>query len=250
MAEDSAPPPYSKPETRAARFPVTRWSLVAGLAGGGEAEREEALAELCQAYWFPLYAFVRHEGHGPEDAEDLTQGFFTHLLAKDTSRYLEGARGRLRSYLLGALKRFLIDEWRAATTQKRGGGTKILSLDAEEAQERYLEHHQPDDSAEVTFHRQWVLAVLNKARDLLRAKYGQGEKRDLFEAIEQGITDPDAINYCAVASDLGMNTGAMRTAVHRMRRRYGEAIREVIAETVSDPTEAEEEYRELVRHYA
>lgn len=250
MADDEATPRARTPDTRAARFPATRWSLVAGLADAPEADREGALAELCQSYWFPLYAFVRHEGHGPEDAEDLTQGFFAHLLSKGGERYLEGAKGRLRSYLLGAMKRYLVNEWRAGQALKRGGGTKVVSLDAEDAQLRYQEAHRPGDSPDVTFQRQWVITVLTNAREHLRKQYGKGEKRALFATIEGAITDPDAIDYAAAAVELGMNQGALRTAVHRMRRRYGEAIKEVIADTLTDPDDAEEEYRELIQNYA
>ena len=236
------------PRATGAAFPVTRWSLIAGLVDGSEEDKQRALEDLCQAYWFPLYAFVRHQKHPPLEAEDLTQGFFAHLLSHDRLQYLQETRGRLRNYLLAAMKRFMISEWRSASALKRGGNREFISLDAEDADGRYLEVASDDASPEEIFHQQWVLSLLVRARERVSAQYSGGEKAELFRLIEPAITDPEAIDYEGVSLEVGMTTGALRTAVHRLRRRFGDAIREEIAETVADAEEAEQEYGELLGH--
>ncbi|MCB1096830.1 MAG: sigma-70 family RNA polymerase sigma factor [Verrucomicrobiae bacterium] len=229
-------------------FPATRWSLIVGLAEGSEDERREAMEELCRSYWFPLYAFARHQGHSRHNAEDLTQGFFAHLLSKNRLSYLQGAEGRLRTYLLGAMKRFITDEWRAASAQKRGGGRNIISLDSCAADGRYLEIADEGGTPEDIFHQQWVLSLLTKARDRVKQAYSATDKARLFAAIEPAITDSDNIDYDALSVSLDMSPGAIRTAIHRLRRRFGDAIRQEIAETVADSEEAATEYQELLAH--
>lgn len=246
--DDPQAPQNPTPQGTGAAFPATRWSLIAGLAEGTEASRRRALEELCQAYWFPLYAFARHQGHPPHHAEDLTQGFFAHLLSHDRLDYLQETEGRLRSYLLAAMKRFMIDDWRASSAQKRGGTHDVISIHATDADGRYLEIASGDATPEDIFHQQWVLSLLTKARERVAAQYAGGDKANLFALIEPAITDPDAIDYAAAIRDTGMTSGALRTAVHRLRRRFGEAIRHEIAETVTDPEAAEAEYRELLGH--
>ena len=236
------------PRAPGAAFPATRWSMIAGLVEGSEEAKQRALEDLCQAYWFPLYAFVRHQKDSPHEAEDLTQGFFAHLISNDRFLYLQETRGRLRNYLLAAMKRFLISEWRSASTLKRGGNREFFSLDAEDADGRYLEVASDDASPEEVFHQQWVLSLLVRARDRVSAQYSGGDKAELFKLIEPAITDPEAIDYESDSLKVGMTTGALRTAVHRLRRRFGDAIREEIAETVVDEEEAEQEYRELLGH--
>jgi RNA polymerase sigma-70 factor (ECF subfamily) len=229
-------------------FPATRWSIIVGLVEGSEESRKKALEELCQAYWFPLYAFARHQGNSSHQAEDLTQGFFAYLLSNERFLYLQNARGRLRNYLLAAMKQYLVAEWRSTSAKKRGGDREIVSLDIQQADGRYLEIASKDASPEEIFHQQWVLSLLEKARTRVAAQYAGGEKAKLFKCIEAATTDPEAIDYAEASAELNMSSGALRTAVHRLRKRFGEAIREEIAETVANSDEAEAEYQDLLEH--
>jgi RNA polymerase sigma-70 factor (ECF subfamily) len=229
----------------AGQFTTTRWSVV--LAAGTEDTRgREALARLCQVYWYPLYAFVRRQGHSPHDAQDLTQAFFLRLLEKTYLADVERSKGKFRSFLLAALKHFLSNEWARAKTLKRGGGQTIVSLDIGSGEDRYCREPQDNATPERLFERRWALTLLDQVLTRLSDEYAATGKRATFDQLQGCLTgDSDAQAYTELAARLGMTEGAVKVAVHRLRRRYRAMLREEIAQTVADPTEIDDEIRQL-----
>jgi len=228
------------------RFTTTRWSLVLAAAGTEDARGREALAKLCQTYWYPLYAFVRRQGHGPHDAQDLTQEFFMRLLEKDYLGDVDRSKGKFRSFLLAALKHFLSKERARAKTLKRGGGHTLVPLDTLSAEDRY--RREPEDNAtpERLFERRWALTLLDQVLTRLSEEYETTGKRAMFEQLQGCLTgDSDMPPYAELAARLGMTEGAVKVAVHRLRQRYRGVLREEIAQTVADPAEIDDEIRQL-----
>jgi RNA polymerase sigma factor (sigma-70 family) len=227
-------------------FSETRWSIVAR-AGQDASGTEQALATLCAAYWYPLYAFARRQGLGPHDAEDATQGFFAGLLAHNALARVDRAKGRFRTFLLASFKHFLADEYDKRTAAKRGGGAVPIALDAITAEERY--HLEPADqvSPDRLYDRRWALTVIDQALDRLEREYAAGAKQTLFDALKPLLTAPGGVrSYDEIGRDLGISEGAVKIAVHRLRQRYGAALRAEIAETVSSKDEIEAELRHLL----
>jgi len=205
-----------------------------------------ALAELCQAYWYPLYAWVRRQGHSREDAEDLTQGFFARFLEKNYLAGLDAGRGKFRAFLLASLKHFLANEWDKSQRLKRGGGVTHLSLDWQSADERF--HLDPPDpsSPDKAFDREWALALLERVIIRLREECAAAGKAELFEQTKGFLMAGEtAIPYAQAGRELGMDEGAVRVAVHRLRKRYRELLRDEIAQTLADPSQVAEELRSL-----
>jgi RNA polymerase sigma factor (sigma-70 family) len=227
-------------------FATTRWTVVLAAGGRGTPQADVALEELCRTYWYPLYVYVRRQGHAREDAEDLTQAFFARLLEKN---YLEGVSndgGKFRAFLLVAVKRFLANEWDRANRQKRGGGVAPLSLDWQDADTRYQINPADNISPDKLFDRAWAMTVLERVITRLREEHTADGKAAMYSQLERFLMmGKDAISYDAVATSLGMTDGAVRVAVHRMRRRYRELLREEITQTLSDPALAEEEMQAL-----
>ena len=228
-------------------FATTHWSVV--LAAGldsSSSEAEVALAELCQTYWYPLYAFVRRKGHSPHDAQDLTQAFFARLLEKNYVAQADRERGRFRTYLLAALTHFLADEWDKARRLKRGGGREIISFDAVSAEERYrLEPVDPLDAAKL-YERRWVTTLFDQVLSRLEQEFRDSGKGTLFDGLKNSLlSEPDGTSYAELGARLGLKEDAVKQAVHRMRRRYRELFREEIAQTVDGPGEVEEELKHL-----
>lgn len=224
-------------------FATTHWSLVVS-AQGEPGRAQTALAALCQAYWYPLYAFVRRQGLSAPDAEDLTQEFFARLLAKGWLEAAAQDRGRFRSFLLAALKHFLANEWHRARAAKRGGGATPVALDALSAEARYL--HEPPDAAtpERLYDRRWALTLLDQVLTRLREEMAQAGRLEQFEALKFSLAG-EKCAYAEVARKLGCREGAVKVAVHRLRERYRALIRAAIAETVATPEEIEAELRHL-----
>jgi RNA polymerase sigma factor (sigma-70 family) len=206
-----------------------------------------ALETLCRTYWYPLYAYVRRQGHSPPDAQDLTQEFFARLLQKD---YLKGAaqeKGRFRTFLIVALKRFLANEWDRVRAKKRGGGQPLLTLDTELAEQRYRIELTEGATAERLFERRWALTLLDHSMKRLRKEFAAAGKVGEFDVMKACLTaERGEISYAEVAAALDMNEGAARVAVHRLRKRFREVFREEIAHTVSSPEEIDEEVRYLI----
>lgn len=206
-----------------------------------------ALSELCQAYWFPLYVYIRRRGHEHAAAEDLTQAFFARLLARDYLGDLTPGMGRFRSFLLAALKHFLANEWDASRVQKRGGGKEIFSLDALDVEERYRFEPQESVTPETLFERRWAMAVLENVLARLRQEFVASERAELFDQLKVFLSaDQPVGSYAGVAARTGLKEGTVKVAVHRLRRRYGELLRGEIANTVHDPREVEDEVRHLI----
>jgi len=227
----------------AREFLTTRWSVV--LAAKGEsASAQAALAKLCHAYWYPLYAYVRRRGESAHDAQDLTQEFFSRLLARGWLGGVEREGGRFRSWLLAALKHFLVNEWDKRRAQKRGGGAVLLSIGELSAEER-LRHEPADVSAEKIYERRWAWTLLDQVLERLRAEMAGAGKLALFEALRFSLTGEKS-PHAEVAERLAMSEGAVKVAVHRLRARYGALLRAEIAETVASPDEVEDELRALL----
>ena len=227
----------------AREFLTTRWSVV--LAANGESTNAQvALAKLCQAYWYPLYAYVRRQGQSPHDAQDLTQEFFSRLLAKGWLGGVGRDRGRFRSWLLASMKHFLANEWDKGRTKKRGGGALLFSLDEVSAEGR-LGHEPMDMSAEKLYERRWACTLLDQVLERLRVEMADADKLALFEALQFCLTGGKSA-YAEVARQLQMSEGAVKVAVHRLRARYRALLRAEIAETVARPEEIDDELRALL----
>jgi len=227
---------------------TTHWSLV-GAAKPGQASQtraREALEELCRAYWYPLYAFVRSRGHSATDAQDLTQAFFARIIETDGFACADRRRGRFRSYLLGALKHFLANEWHRAKAQKRGGRVRFVEWDALDPEARYAAASQPADDPEHLFDREWALETIAAALKALRDEMAQAGKADQFDALKGALTGQDEAPRDQIAARLGMTEGAVKVAVHRLRQRYRMLLRAAIAETVSNEADLDDEMRYLV----
>ncbi len=228
-------------------FVTTHWSVVLSAREKGSSASRQALETLCRSYWYPLYVYVRRQGYPAEEAQDLTQEFFSRLLAKDYLKSVDREKGRFRSFLLVALKRFLINEWEKARAQKRGGGQAALSLDTSVAEDRYRIEPADEMTADRVYERRWALTLLDQTMARLRAEFEQAGKRDEFDHLKIFLTAGRGdVSYRQLAEDLAMGEGALRVAVHRMRRRFRELFRDEIAQTVASQDEIEEEVRHLM----
>lgn len=227
--------------TKHGLFPMTRWTQVSRLRHDPDsAEGRRALGDLCSTYWYPLYAFARRKGQSQADAQDLTQGFFAKVLKGNFFAGAQSASGRMRTYLLTAFTCFMADEWDKAQAKKRGGGLEILSLDFEDGERRFNEEPASEESHERTFDRAWARSVLAQAGNRLEAECATAGKRDLFESISPLITgEGDARAYDELAKNTGMSAEALRQSVRRLRLRFRDLLREVIADTLEEPSEAQ-----------
>ena len=227
-------------------FVTTRWTVVLNAGRKSSPQSDRALGELCQTYWYPLYAYVRRKGKTKEDAEDLVQAFFEKFLEKNYLEGLSAERGKFRAFLLASLKHFLANEWDKSQRQKRGGGGTHLSLDWQSADARF--HLDPPDpsSLDRTFDREWALALLERVITRLREECVRDGKVTLFEQAKGYLmVGEQAIPYADAAQKLKMDEGAVRVAVHRLRKRYRALLRDEITQTLHDPAQVEEELRSL-----
>jgi DNA-directed RNA polymerase specialized sigma24 family protein len=225
-------------------FPNTRWSVVLA-ARQPSPESAAALEAICRAYWYPLYAYVRRSGQSPHDAQDLTQAFFSRLLEKRLLDYADREKGRLRSFLVVSLKNFMSNEWRRAATQRRGGGQAHTPFDTTFAEGRFATDRQslgPDE----TFDQQWALTLLDLTVNRLQAEFTAAGKAGDFEVLKGCLmAGRGAIDYAATAKRLGVNEGAARVAVHRLRKHFREIYREEISQTLADGADVDAELRHL-----
>lgn len=229
------------------QFHTTHWSMVLAARDAGSNERETALQRLCCVYWYPLYVYVRRRGLSAEDAQDLTQDFFAHLLKHNALEKVHPQKGRFRSFLLVSINNFLANQWDRAKAQKRGGKNTFVSLDDGSAEARYLLESVADHSAEKLFRRRWAIALLDHALGRLREECVAAEKESLFRKLEPFIPEePNAGEYAVVARELGWTRSALAVAVHRLRQRYRELVREEVAHTVAKPEEVDGELRDLL----
>ena len=227
-------------------FRTTHWSVVLAAQDGQGGTTSRALETLCRAYWYPLYVFVRRRGHDAADAQDLTQEFFAHLLQRDFLRNVAREKGRFRSFLLAALKNFLATEWRRESAAKRGGGRVFVSWEDLQAEERYAGEAAEESVPERLYDRRWALTVMQQAMARLREEFVATGKNRQFDRLKPFLSrEGTREDYAAVAGQLQVTPGAVTVAVHRFRRRYGELVRAVVAETVAGPDEVEDELRFL-----
>lgn len=216
--------------------------LNARALGVADRAAEDALEQLCSIYWYPLYAFVRRSGRSPHDAEDLTQAFFAKVLAGDVFGSASSEKGKLRSFLLGAMKHFLASEWRKESAEKRGGGATQFSIDATQAEEWLEREGAPSESPERQFERSWAHSTLEAVMARLEEDYNSRGKGALFSAIRGHLAwNEGRKSYDEIAEELNMAEGSVRVAVHTMRKRYGANLREEILATVGDPAEVDAE---------
>ncbi|MBI4662606.1 MAG: sigma-70 family RNA polymerase sigma factor [Verrucomicrobia bacterium] len=205
-----------------------------------------ALEQLCRTYWYPLYVYVRRQGRDPHEAQDLTREFFARLLAAKSIQFVDRSKGKFRSFLLTSMNHFLAKEWNRAHRQKRGGGRVIVSLDDDTAERRYLCEPADQLTADKLFDRRWALTVLEQAMERLKTEFTRSGKVELFEQLKASISgDPTAAPYAEVAAKCQMTEGAVKVAMHRLRKHFGELLRDEIAQTVSRPEEVEAEIRHL-----
>lgn len=229
-------------------FATTHWSVVQAAGHGDSAPAQRALETLCRAYWYPIYVYVRRKGHGPDDAQDLTQEFFAQLIAKEHLRLADREKGKFRTFLLATLDHFLAREWARAHRQKRGGQFTFLSLDEPSPEERYRLEPVDNETPGKKFAKQWALTVLQNALVALEKETISAGKGALFGEVRGVLSDePDDGTYGRIGARLGMSEGSIRVAVHRLRRRYGELLRSEVAQTVGTASEAEDELRHLMK---
>ncbi len=229
-------------------FATTRWSLIVAARDRNAPEAGAALEELCRVYWYPVYAHIRHRGWSHDQAQDLTQEFFTRLLEKDFLASVDQGRVRFRSFLLAACQHFLSNERDRARAQKRGGGRQLLSLDFADADGRY--HREPAliETPERLFERRWAIALLDCVLDRFQGEYEAAGKGRLFQTLKVHLTGENAsTSHAQEAAELEMSEGAVKVAIHRLRRRYRELLRQEIAQTVESADQIEDEIQALFR---
>ena len=229
-------------------FPTTHWSVVLFATQDSTSEPAAALARLCQSYWYPLYAYVRRRGYSHEDAEDLTQGFFAAILAKDYLGRADPNRGRFRTFLLSSIENFISNEWDRASAKKRGGGQEIISWEEQDAEGRYRNEPVENLTPERIFEKRWASTLLGMVLQKLREEFTIGGRVELFEALKPHLwSEEPALSYAELAARLNMTVVAVKVTVHRLRHRYRDLLREEIAHTVADSTEVDDEIRHLIR---
>lgn len=225
-------------------FVPTRWSVVVAAAGSDTHAARPALVALCETYWYPLYAFARRRGRGPADAEDLVQAFFARLVEKRDLGGADPARGRFRAFLLGAFRHHVQNADRDARALKRGGGRPVVSLDATDAERRFAREPSHDETPERAYDRAWAHAVLARALERLAERQADKGRAELFAALRPSLGGA-APSTAELAAATGLSEGAVRVAVHRLRKAYGRALRDEIADTLDDPTGVDAELAAL-----
>jgi RNA polymerase sigma factor (sigma-70 family) len=242
MHADNVPGAHPSPV-----FATTLWTAVLQAGAEENTAAANALECLCKAYWYPLYAYVRRQGHSPEDAEDLTQEFFVRMLERKYLRLADQKRGRFRTFLLTSLKHFLINEWTKANRAKRGGGSTHFSLDTTLTEPRFLAEASDGRSPDKAFDRRWATIVLERALDLLEGEFATEGRASLFTLLKPSLTgDENEISYADIARQLGMSEANVKVTAHRLRRRYREALREEIGRTVDTASAIDAEMQDLM----
>ncbi len=238
-------------ESRAAAFATTHWSVVLAAGDPASPAARAALETLCRTYWYPLYAYVRRTGCRPEDAEDLVQGFFLHLLRREVLKSVQREGGRFRSFLLGTLKHFLAHETERAAAKKRGGAHQFISWDAAQAEEQFLREPVDIKSPDRLFVRRWALILLEQAMNRLHAECVAAGNAQRFTQLEGFVSGEKGVqSYTEAAERSGLTPSAVKSAIFRLRRRYHELIREEVSQTVVQPGEIEEELRYLLEPFS
>jgi RNA polymerase sigma-70 factor (ECF subfamily) len=227
-----------------ASFATTRWSLVVAAGQRAAPESDQALAALCQAYWPPVYVFVRRQVAEVNEAQDLTQSFFAHLLEKNLLTVAQPERGRFRSFLLTSVRNFLLNEWDKQKAAKRGGGKLSLSLDFRQHDSTYVLEPADTLTPERQFQRQWALGLLDQVMTRLRTEFVNAGKERLFDCLKGSLSGSD-VPLAEIARQLGISENAAKVAAHRLRKRYREVLRAEVAQTLTDPADIDDEIRQL-----
>lgn len=241
----SAPSPAARLPRR---FVTTRWSLILQARRHGDAPARAALEELCEAYWLPVYAFMRRQSKDVHEAQDLTQGFFASLLSHDALDEVHPARGRFRSFLLAAAKHFVCNDWDRNSAAMRGGRVVLQSLDYDLGEQQLSRELAREQSPEAIFERRWALAILDRVLDRLRQEFELGGRLTLFESLSahlSGVAAEESLSQ--VAQRLQMSPEAVRVALHRLRKRYRHILRDEIAQTTDSTEDVDDEIRQLFR---
>jgi RNA polymerase sigma factor (sigma-70 family) len=230
------------------RFQTTRWEVVLLSAQSQVPGCKQALADLCKLYWYPLYAFIRHRGYSPEDAQDLVQGFFLHLIEYKTLSRVDRSKGKFRSFLLASLQNYLSNEVDRARCLKRGGKAEFVYIDLEEAEDRYGLEPVEELTPEKIFDARWAMALLGEAMNRLGGEYIAQGKESTFQALREFLDPINAkrlASYEEVAAQLGVSIGSLKTLIHRLRKQYTAIVREEISRTVSDSADVDTETHAL-----
>ncbi|MEM9280463.1 MAG: sigma-70 family RNA polymerase sigma factor [Verrucomicrobiota bacterium] len=226
---------------------TTHWSVVLAAQGSDSIPAGTALANLCESYWYPLYAFIRRRGHDPHDAQDLTQAFFEKLLEKNYLTSVAREKGKFRTFLLASLKHFLANEWDRSQAAKRGGGHLPISLDDTQSEARYQLEPAEHLSADKLYERRWALTLLDQVLERLKSEMADSGKETQFEALKPCLTQGKGEqSFAAIGKQLGVSEGTARVAAHRLRQRYRDLLRDEIAQTVADQSDVDEEIRYLI----
>lgn len=243
-------PSLDQPENKpvaAAQFTTTHWSVVLTAGQSGLPQAIEALEKLCHTYWYPLYVFVRRQGNSPEDAQDLTQEFFSRLLEKNYVAKADRNRGMFRTFLLGSLKNFMVNEWKRAGRLKRGGGLEFLSIDANATEDRYAAEPANESGPDSAYETRWAVTLIEQVLATLRREYSATDKATLFEELKGFIWgDKSTTSYAGIAGPLNLTEGTVKVAVHRLRKRFRELLRAEVAQTVARPEDIDAELRHLI----
>ena len=229
-------------------FATTHWSVVLAAGDQSSPQTEQALSRLCQSYWFPLYAFIRKRGYSPEQAQDLTQEFFAVLLEKNHLAKAVRERGRFRCFLMTSVENFLRNENDRARAQKRGGGRKFISIDEQDAEERYCCEPRTETDPARTFEQHWAATLLDTVLRRLKEEFDASGRMELFEALQAHLWgDSESVSYPQLAEQFGLTLANVKTTAHRLRQRYRELLREEIAHTVALPNQIDDEIRHLMQ---
>lgn len=229
-----------------AGFLTTHWSVVLQAGAENEPVAADALARLCQTYWYPLYAYIRRRGYEVHDAQDLTQEFFARFLEKNYLSAVRRERGKFRWFLMCALKRFLANEWNRECAQKRGGAAALIPLDEVTAEGRYRREAAHHESPEKLYDQAWALTLLEQARLTLEREYHDSGRSTTFDQLKIFLSgDKAPVTMAEAGASIGLSEGAVKVAVHRLRQRYRDCLRQAIAQTVLTPAEVDEEVRQL-----
>jgi RNA polymerase sigma-70 factor (ECF subfamily) len=232
----------NKEDNQRCEFATTHWSLVVAAGSVAEPTAKQALSELCSDYWYPLYSYVRRRTKSVDEAQDLTQSFFAHLLEKQSITRADPTRGRFRSFLLAALRNFLANEWGKVRTEKRGGAVAILSLDLDSGESRYQLEPKFELTPEDLFERRWVLTLLDQVLDRLQTELREGGRQRYFDELKSAITGSmTTAEYEVAAQQLGISTAAAKQAGYRMRKRYRQLFRDEVLRTLADKTDVDDE---------
>jgi RNA polymerase sigma-70 factor (ECF subfamily) len=231
-----------------APFPVTKWTLILVAGRRASADADDALSELCAAYWYPAYAFVRRMGYSPDDSLDLTQEFFSRFLEKRPFAEADPKKGRFRSFLLTCIKRFLADQTDQRNAAKRGGRSQMIPLEIDGAEHRYSSHLADQQTPERLFEREWALTLIARVNEQVRAAFVREGRVEYFDRLKPFLPGNESGSPLSqIAGELGMTESALKVAIHRLRRRYREVFRTEISELVSEPSEIDDEVQHLLQ---